>query len=59
MESLGGRHGVVHETHSAWGNPNRFETGPVTLRLDAVDLTHRSISLSLASLALDSRERPA
>jgi hypothetical protein len=29
-----GRHGVVHETHSAWGNPNRFETGPVTLRLD-------------------------
>jgi hypothetical protein len=30
-----GHRGVVRETHSAWGNPNRFETGPVTLRLDA------------------------
>ena len=29
-----GRSGTVHETHSAWGNPNRFETGAITLRLD-------------------------
>jgi hypothetical protein len=29
-----GRHGDVQGTHSCWGNPNRFETGPVTLRLD-------------------------
>jgi hypothetical protein len=29
-----GRHGRVDATHSAWGNPNRFDTGPVELRPD-------------------------
>jgi hypothetical protein len=29
-----GRTGVVTGTHSAWGNPNRFETGTIALRPD-------------------------
>ena len=29
-----GRRGVVHGTHSAWGNPNRFDTGAIELRPD-------------------------
>ena len=29
-----GHRGVVAGTHSAWGNPNRFDTGPVELRPD-------------------------
>jgi hypothetical protein len=29
-----GRRGRVHGTHSLWGNPNRFESGPIELRID-------------------------